>query len=549
MTDIDLKKLCWASPAYWAEYNMVRLQSGVFRCSDGSGHEFQQAVMDSQARRLAIRKGTQSGGTEAMILMALHGMIHGMFPRGVMYLFPTQDDVEDFSRSRFGPMISANPESIGQYVKQGGKGTDTTGLKKIGDAFLYLRGTRQTQRVGVDMKESAKSRSAPADMCVFDEFDLTDEDAAAAFIQRMGHSEKQWERYLSNPTLPGIGIDDKFSQGDQRYWFSYCGACGRYTSSDLEFPGCVKRRLDGKGYVACRSCGRPVDHRLGRWEAQAPQNTAFMESYHVSQLTSPYNDPAEIRDQFENPPGGNLEGVKKYRLGLPHVSAENKLDSIAVRRCMGAEGMVDRHDGPCAMGVDMGAAEGAGQGKPVVIGIKTSRETWEVVRVARVRSMGDVHDLARRFNVRSGVIDIRPLTDEARTFARSQGYPVFLCQYADNWGQEPDFDEGTWTVKADRTQMCDRTHRCFTEEKIRLPRRCPEMDVFVDQVCNVAKVLEVNERTGAKVYRYRHAGPKAIGDHYRHALNYFLLAAQRVAVARETVWGQRQEAQFALHDE
>jgi len=48
--------------------------------------------------------------------------------------------MRDFSRARFAPLIQKNPESIGRFVKPGGKGTDSAGLKKVHDAMLYLRG-------------------------------------------------------------------------------------------------------------------------------------------------------------------------------------------------------------------------------------------------------------------------------------------------------------------------------------------------------------------------------------------------------------------------
>jgi len=48
----------------------------------------------------------------------------------------------------------------------------------------------------------------------------------------------------------------------------------------------------------------------------------------------------------------------------------------------------------------------------------------------------------------------------------------------------------------------------------------PEVKEFVKQMVNAYKVLETNKRTGAKAYRY-----KGKREHYRNAMNYFLLAA------------------------
>jgi hypothetical protein len=59
-----------------------------------------------------------------------------------------------------------------------------------------------------------------------------------------------------------------------------------------------------------------------------------------------------------------------------------------------------------------------------------------------------------------------------------------------------------------------------------LPRNCPEIKEFAIQVCNPAKVLEVNKKTKQTLYRYR-----GTDDHYRHALNYFLLAVRKIGRA------------------
>jgi hypothetical protein len=58
-----------------------------------------------------------------------------------------------------------------------------------------------------------------------------------------------------------------------------------------------------------------------------------------------------------------------------------------------------------------------------------------------------------------------------------------------------------------------------------LPRRNQEVEQFVKECCNIAKVLEEDVVTGSRLFKYKKLGP----DHYhRHALNYCILAAERV---------------------
>ena len=63
----------------------------------------------------------------------------------------------------------------------------------------------------------------------------------------------------------------------------------------------------------------------------------------------------------------------------------------------------------------------------------------------------------------------------------------------------------------------------------------PEVREFAKQMCNAYKLLEVNKRTNARAYRYK--GKK---EHYRNALNYFMLAASKSRVARKGRQKQRQ---------
>ena len=199
------EKLAMVDPWYWAWANKIQLFSGPFLLE---GHEWMVKPMQSTARRRCNKKATQGGGTDGEVLRVAHGMIHGRYKQGVGYLFPSSDDVTDFSKSRFKSLIQNNPETIGKYVRN----TDSATLKQIGGAFLYLRGARMTQKVANLERESAKLRSFSADLIVYDEYDLMSEKAIAKARGRMGASTVKEESYLSNPTVPGYGIDKLYQQ-------------------------------------------------------------------------------------------------------------------------------------------------------------------------------------------------------------------------------------------------------------------------------------------------------------------------------------------------
>ena len=90
---------------YWAYFNKIKLQAGVFELK---GHEYLIGPMTSKAHKKVTKKGAQMGFTEGEVICDIHGMIVGTYLKGVLYLFPTDDDVSEFSKSRFKPLIQNN---------------------------------------------------------------------------------------------------------------------------------------------------------------------------------------------------------------------------------------------------------------------------------------------------------------------------------------------------------------------------------------------------------------------------------------------------------
>jgi hypothetical protein len=184
------------------------------------------------------------------------------------------------------------------------------------------------------------------------------------------------------------------------------------------------------------------------------------------------------------------------------------------------------------MGVDVGSLLN------VVIGYKPKEKVLQLCHMARVSSFNDVHDVAQRFNVKYAVIDMEPELRKAREFAQTEPYRVFLCHYVDSVVTGPMWDEEKRLVKVNRTEICDATHALVTSSGfLVLPRRSEELDLFAKQLTNAAKVLQEDQETGSREYRYRKLGE----DHYRHALNYFYLASTKTGIA------ESKEAAFMRH--
>ena len=530
------QSLADVDPFMWAIENKIKLQSGVF---NPLGHEYQVDPMQSTARKRIAKKGAQLGWTELEVIRTLHGQIHGQYPSGVLYLFPTSDDVSDFSKARFGPLISDNPDAIGYYVRS----TDSTNIKRIGTGMLYLRGARATQKVEGLKKDAAKLRSIPVDAVKFDEVDLMDPDMVDMALERFSHSQVQEEVYLSTPTIPGFGIDKLYQESDQRVWMITCPKCGRECCLELDFPDCVK--YHGKqAYRACVKCGEELNPSLGKWVAQ---RQADSEGYWISQLNSNFVDPGKILTLFNDPPHGNIQEVYNSKLGMAYIAAENRLTVNDVYACCGSDSLITKDTGPCAMGVDVGNVLN------VVIGKRLQGIRKKIVYVGRVAEFNDLHELARDFNVTTCVIDQYPETRKVREFRKSEAgnnIGVFGCQYLDMSDDEVRQDDDAGVVKMSRTELCDATHTMIANGVYDLPRRCPEIEEYARQMSAIAKILDVDNKRGTAVYRYKKLG----ADHYRHATNYFELASQKLPEVQDKSVMQmldglnRQQKEFNVDD-
>jgi phage terminase large subunit GpA-like protein len=188
------------------------------------GHEFELELLTEEAPRQCYKKGAQIGITETQILKTMHGLIYSRYPQGVLYLFPTVNDVTDFSRGRFGPLLADNPEIENQVSS-----TDAVGVKRIRRSMLYLRGARATGRIEGVKRTSSQLKSVPVDRVVFDEVDEMEAAMVDLALERMAHSTAKEEAYLSTPSIPDFGIDKLYNQSDQRVWMLRCEACGTET--------------------------------------------------------------------------------------------------------------------------------------------------------------------------------------------------------------------------------------------------------------------------------------------------------------------------------
>lgn len=487
-------------------------------------HEYLIDIYQDDSPRKLYKKGAQMGFSTLEMLSSVWGC-KNLYPTGILYLFPTKDDVTDFSKSRFTRLISENPNTIGKWVGS----TESANIKDIGGAFLYLRGSRTRTAL----------KSIPVDKLVFDEFDemrpgsgKTSEDKSVRFDpitlarERYSHSEFQHEDILSTPTLPDYGIEKEFEKSDQKHWYIRCEHCNYETCLELTFPECLRPSKNGV-IRACKKCGGEIHPRNGRWVPR--YSGRDLSGYYISQLNSVYINPKTIWDLYRNL--DNMTPLQRLefwnsKLGMGYVETRDRLTKQQVYALCDSAPMADKYigdPGPCVMGVDQDT-----KNVWAVVGKKMSDRYAKIVYLGILDDWNGLDELMENFNVWQCVADAAPEKRNARKFADKYPGKVFLNYYNHHQKGSAKWNWRDLIVQENRTESLDTSHELIMKEMVILPRRCHEVEIFAEHCHNTAKKLQEDEETGSLEYVYVKLG----ADHFRHALNYFTIAMENAPVSK-----------------
>ena len=135
---------------------------------DLDGHKYLKAIYECQAKTMVVYKAAQMGISEYLLSYALHAC--DKRKATVLYIFPNDGLISDFSTARLSPAIEAS-DYLASIVHDhtgstGKKGANRVTLKRIRDRFLYMRGGQ----VKPDGK-APQLKSVDADLCIIDEID------------------------------------------------------------------------------------------------------------------------------------------------------------------------------------------------------------------------------------------------------------------------------------------------------------------------------------------------------------------------------------------
>jgi len=506
--------MCQMSTAYRLQSMGLEVDGQPF---DLSKYPYIPKIIDSQARRTTIGKGAQMGFTVAIILQSIEEMLHQDL-RGLLYLLPTDDEVQALAKSRVDPML-AQPAYA--HLKNN---VDTASLKQIGKGFVFFRGAGQ--RGGAKVKSMSKLKSFPADRLKLDEYDEMDQGRVDAARHRLDGSTCPREVGLSTPTLPEYGVDLDYKASDQQAWHWRCEKCNAWVCLEKTWPECLAEPSEGEPFYLCSKCRDPLERRTGQWVAAKP-DVRDHEGYYISQLGSLVKSPARVLDDWQRAQAnGRLREFTNQVLARPYADIEDVMTDALMNACLDRDRPRARSSaGPCAMGVDPGA-------KTMHYWIKdriTDKDT-RTLSYGKVDGFDEIGQLAKKFNVQSGVMDIGAETRKVREFL--DAHPGWWgCQYVEKKNTSHDWNPKERIVKVSRTQALDESHDAILTKRESLP--APDEtyhDMVLPQMKNLARTKLEDTETGNVTMRWVVTGGQK-NDHLKHAHAYAGIAAEKVGLA------------------
>lgn len=451
------------------------------------------------SNKIVFRKASQMGVSTYCILWTLWLCRTGQVPRGLIYWLPKGSVVNDFSTTKVDEFLTENADAL--ELPKGEK--YNVGLKYIYGVPTYWRGLES--KVGI--------KSISADAAVYDEFDEADPSQVKQARQRLSFSTVKLERELSTPTIPDFGIDKRFQETDQCHFAFKCEACSTWNILEEQWPHCFKQNKEGKYYRACKNCYKELQISKGRWIQKQQSDTR---GYQISQLYSPFNSPEEIMKEYQTTEF--MSHFYNHVLGLPYLAASDRVTSeMVLNACDTERPMQVSCVTPTAMGIDVGSL------LHVTVLSNQSGNT-KMLYCGEHKTFEEIDMLMKKFNVKELVIDALPETRKSRELVKRNQYKAWICFYSQHQKGSYAWNEEERIVSVNRTESLDSGTEAMLNNKISFPRRSQEIEEFANHCANTAKTVEEDLETGSKRYVYKKLGP----DHYRHSLNYAMIALSRL---------------------
>lgn len=479
-------------------------------------HLYLKRIYAIESEYCVIIKSTQCGISEYELVRTVSHALQGL---SVFVAFPTDILVSRFVNGRFSKSFQHTPYYKQIEVKlkdQGEKRVESLRMMDIGPGTV----------IWVGSNSEANFTEFPADEIIIEELDQCDQKNIKMAPERLSHSNKRYQLWISNPTYEGLGIDDKFADTNQMEW-QIKADCGHWVKLDW-FRNVVQEIERGRYrildedwdwessrdiYPICHKCHKPINRRLdGLW---IPNFESRKDGYRISKLYSGSNSIVEMLDRFTKGLTDDRELQRFYNadLGFAFTSAGAKITEKMITDCAGthAEGA---EEGVNIVGIDVGTFY------YYVIMRMLPDGRMKVLYLGKEKDTNQLIQSLREYKITVGIIDGLPETREAKKISH-QFNLLYLCYFGTAKNDSIDFARKSVTVQ--RTPSLDAVKEALLLKQIIYPQNIKGNTEYINHMKASTRILNKEARQGGQTGVYQWVeGSK--DDHFFLATGYALIA-------------------------
>lgn len=300
--------------------------------------EIMDAIGDPRVERVVVKSSAQVGKTE--ILLNAIGYYMDYDPAPMLYIQPTEDMAEAFSKDRLSPMIRDCPTLAGKVLDSADRRKgNTTFHKAFPGGYITMIGANTPNKLA----------SRPIRVLLLDEVDRfpvsagREGDPVALAVKRTNNFWNRKVLEVSTPTIKGESrIDKDFDESTAEELEVSCPQCGAYQPYNWDQLKFEHESGTDEAHVlgfVCKECG--ALSKEAQWKRQpirwTPTNPGRKwRGFHLNELASPWRRWDEIVGDFLRAKHDGVEAMKVWHntaLGLSwEERGEVDIDELLLRR-------------------------------------------------------------------------------------------------------------------------------------------------------------------------------------------------------------------------
>lgn len=516
-------------PSLWAlKYKTIKGKPTTYTSTKSpfKHRPWQQAILDDNHPNKVVEKSRQLGLSETGMTEVLHFLaVHENTK--AMYIFPRNQQMIDFSKSRIAPVFQSSEYFQSLIDKE----VNSVSTKKILSSYLFMRSGWG----------GALGEGADIDHLSIDEYDRMKEGVELSFQEGLKSSKWGLMRRWSTPTIPGRGINALFQKSDQMRYIHTCPHCGykQFLTFDDNLiqvnphgvNNVTQEVEDGTFIIGCKKCKKELDRwAIGEWVPQYP-SIKETRGYHISQLDATWISADDIMRRKFNYSSKQL--FFNYVIGEPYASEGLLVTDEDIRASIRLpKEVLSRTNNYVAIsvGIDWGDVS-----YMVIVGIKSNGavDLLNLYSIADdskqpLKSVSFFCALLRAYQPNIVVADAGYGADR-----NSYGYTQYpSAWYSCYWTTSKDanakvrfkdqYNESAHEILVDKTVKIQRTLHSLKGRLIGLFPWCEKIAMLALH-CKNTRIMD-EESDGMIYSRATRVGP----DHYACALTYALIGVDKL---------------------